>query len=67
MVGKGTTVVNCIEGQLQEKNTARTKGLWMAFVGFEKAFNRVPREVVWWTLRFLGVGEWLVSVVQSMY
>ena len=30
----------------------------MAFVDLEKAFDRVPREVVWWTLRCLGVDEW---------
>ena len=32
----------------------------MAFVDLEKAFDRVPREVVWWALRSLGVDEWLV-------
>jgi len=39
----------------------------MAFADLEKAFDRVPHEVVWWALRSLGVVEWLVSVVQSMY
>lgn len=39
----------------------------MAFVDLEKAFDRVPREVVWWALRRLGVEEWLVTVIRSMY
>ena len=39
----------------------------MAFVDLEKAFNRVPRKVLWWALRFVGVLEWLVKVVQAMY
>ena len=30
-------------------------------------FDRVPREVVWWALRHLGVEEWLVTVVRAMY
>ena len=33
----------------------------------EKAFDRVPREVVWWALRCLGVDEWTVSVIKAMY
>ena len=33
----------------------------------EKAFDRVPREVVWWALRCLGVDEWIVSVIKAMY
>ena len=33
----------------------------------EKAFDRVPREVIPWAMRKLGVDEWLVSAVMSMY
>ena len=33
----------------------------------EKAFARVPREVISWAMRKLGVEEWLVSAVMSMY
>jgi len=39
----------------------------MAFVDLEKAFNSVPREVLWWALRQLFVDEWLVTVIQCMY
>jgi hypothetical protein len=39
----------------------------MAFVDLEKAFDRVPREVVWWALRSMGVDEWLVQVIKAMY
>ena len=53
--------------QLQEKYLARNEELWMAFVDLEKAFDRVPREVVWWALRCLGVDEWIVSVIKAMY
>jgi len=31
------------------------------------AFDRVPREVISWAMRKLGVKEWLVSAVMSMY
>ena len=33
----------------------------------EKAFDRVPREVISWAMCKLGVEEWLVSAVMSMY
>ena len=33
----------------------------------EKAFDRVPKEVISWAMRKLGVKEWLVSAVMSMY
>ena len=39
----------------------------MAFIDLEKAFDRVPREVVWCALRSLGVEEWLVTVKRGTY
>ena len=33
----------------------------------EKAFARVPREVIRWAMHKLGVEEWLVLVVMSVY
>ena len=46
---------------------AANKPLYMAFVDLEKAFDRVPRDVIWWAMRKLGIDEWLVRLVQSMY
>ena len=66
MAGKSTTDAIFIVRQLQEKYLARNKELWMAFVDLEKAFDRVPREVVWWALRCLSVDEWIVSVIGAM-
>ena len=39
----------------------------MTFVDLEKAFDRVPRKVIWWALRKLGVDEWIVRLVQGTY
>ena len=39
----------------------------MAFMDREKAFDFVPRKVIWWALRKLGVEEWIVRLVQGMY
>ena len=27
----------------------------------------MPRDVVWWALRHVGVEEWIVNVIKSMY
>ena len=33
----------------------------------ENALDMIPRQVVWWALRSLGVDEWIVSVIKAMY
>ena len=66
MAGRSTTDAIFIVRQLQEKYLGKNKELWMAFVDFEKAFDRVPREVVGWALRYLGVDEWIKSVIRAM-
>ena len=33
----------------------------------KKSFDRVPREVIRWAMRKLGVEEWLIVAVMSMY
>ena len=65
--GRGTTDTIFVVRQLQEKYLAANKRLYMAFVDLEKAFDRVPRKVIWWALRKLGVEEWIVRLVQGMY
>ena len=65
--GRGTTDAIFILRQLQEKYLAKHRKLYMEFVDSEKAFNRVPRKVLWWALRVVDVLEWLVKVVQAMY
>jgi len=67
MKGKETTDAIFIARQMQK--TFRTKGkkLYFGFVDLEKAFDRVPREVIRWAMRKLGVKEWLASAVMSTY
>ena len=65
--GRGTTDATFIIPQLQEKYIAANKPLNFAFVDLEKAFDRVPRKVLWWALKSLGVEKWAVHVIQGMY
>ena len=67
MPGRGTTDAIFIVRQLQEKYLNKKKELYFVFVDLEKAFDRVPREVMQWAMRKLGVEEWIVRVVMAMY
>ena len=67
MPGRGTTDAIFIVRQLQEKILAKNKNLYLAFVDLEKAFDRDPRQVLWWAMRKLGIDEWIVQLVQAMY
>jgi len=55
MPGKGTT----------DRQLSKKKDLYFAFIDLEKAFDRVPREVVRWELREAGVDEWPVGAVMA--
>jgi len=45
---------------MQENFRIKGKKLYFGFVDLEKAFDRVPREVIRWAMHKLGVEEWLV-------
>jgi len=57
MKGKGTTDAIFIVAQLQEKFRAKGKKLYFGFVDLEKAFDKVPREVIRWAMHQLGAEE----------
>jgi len=52
---------------MQENFRVTGKKLCFGFLGLEKAFERVPTEVIRWAMLKLGVEEWLVMAVMSMY
>ena len=45
----------------------KNKNLYFAFINLEKAFDRVPRKVLWWEMRFVDVPEWIVVIDQAIY
>ena len=56
MPGRGSTYAIFTMRQLMEKFEMAGRNLYMVFVDLEKAFDRVSREVIWWSLR--GKGCW---------
>ena len=67
MPGRGTSDAIFILCQLQVKHLGKHKPLYFAFVDLEKAFERVPRKVLWWAMRRVGVEEWVICAVKAIY
>ena len=64
---KGTADVIFIAHQVEERYLEKKKKLSFAFLDLEKAFDQVPREVVKWAMKKLGVDECLIRSVMAMY
>ena len=65
--GKGTTDAVFIIQQLQEKHQEVYKDFFFTFVDLEKAYDRVPKDLVHWCLRRRWVSEKLVRLVEATY
>ena len=52
---------------LQEKYQERKKNLHMVFVELEKAYDRVPRDLIWWALRKKNIPEACITIIQDMH
>ena len=61
-----TTDAIFIFRQMQEKHHWQQNTIYAAFVDLEKAFDIVPCKVLWWSLRKLGVDDWVICVVKAI-
>ena len=67
MPGKSTTDALFALRRLMEKYREGQKELHCVFVDLEKAYDKVPREEVWYCMRKSGLAEKYVRIVQYMY
>ena len=65
--GKSTTESIFILWMMQENYREKGQDLHLVFVDLKKAYDTVPRELIWWSLRKKNVPEGFINVIQDMY
>ena len=65
--GKSTTDAIQSLRIMMEKHRDARKDLHLVFIDLEKAFDRIPRDLIWCALRMQNVPEIYVQVIQDMY
>ena len=67
MPGRSTTKAIFLLRMLMERYKEAKTDLHMVFIDLEKAYYRVPREVLWWVLEKRGVHVRYIKVIKDMY
>src|SRR6266540_6034374 len=53
--------------QLIERYREKKKDLYMIFIDLEKAYDKIPRNIMWWTLEKHKVPTKYITLVKNMY
>ncbi|XGW33753.1 hypothetical protein V3C99_017866 [Haemonchus contortus] len=67
MPERSTSDAIFIARQIMEKYRKKRRPCYLAFLDLDKAFDRLPREVLWSALQRPNVPEHLTSLVKDMY
>ena len=53
--------------RLMERYHDKKKDLHMVFIDFEKTYDKVLRDLIWWVLEKKGVTKRYIEMIQDMY
>ncbi|KAD6119585.1 hypothetical protein E3N88_10856 [Mikania micrantha] len=67
MPGRSTTEAVHILRRLMEKYREKRKDLHMVFIDLEKAYDSVPRQVIWDSLESRGIPQRYIEVIKDTY
>jgi hypothetical protein len=67
MPGRSTMEAIFLIRQLMERYKEQNKDLHMVFIGLEKAYDKIPRNVLWWALEKHKVSAKYITFIKDMY
>jgi hypothetical protein len=67
MLGRSTMEAIFLLRQLMERFREQKKDLHMVFIDLEKAYDKVPRNVMWWVLEKHKVPTKYITLIKDMY
>jgi hypothetical protein len=67
MLGRSTIEAIFLIRQLMERCKEQRKDLHMIFIDLEKAYDNVPRNVLWWALQKHKVSTKCITLIKDMY
>jgi hypothetical protein len=67
MPGRSTMETIFLISQLMERYREQKKDLHMVFIDLEKAYDKVPRNIMWWVLQKHNVSTKYITLIKDMY
>ena len=67
MPGRSTTEIIFLIRQVMERFREQKKDLYLVFIDLEKAYDKIPRNVMWWDLNKHKVPSKYVTLINDMY